>query len=312
MRNALRWGRSRPGRRAAIVGYHRIADQDWDPFELGIPPSWFAEHLEILNERARPMNLRDLAAALTRGELPHRAVVLTFDDGYVNVLETAKPLLQRFEIPATLFVVADALGQEFWWDELTRLLRPDRDLPSELRLELDDRTHAWPVKEAGQRRRAAIEIGRRVMVFQEKRIRGLLDALWNQAGGRPEESERYRCMTAEELRLTAGGGLIEIGSHTRTHPVLARRPVEEQRSEIAESKTALEAAAGEDVVSFSYPNGSRCPATVKLVREAGYLGACNSERDVVRRGIDPWDLPRFWLPRGNGQYLSRWLDRWLV
>ena len=83
-------------------------------------------------------------------------------------------------------------------------------------------------------------------------------------------------MTAEELRRTIDGGLVEIGSHTRTHPVLARRSPEEKRREIAESKTLLEAATGQSVVSFSYPHGSRCPATVDLVRESGYSGACNS------------------------------------
>ena len=48
--------------------------------------------------------------------LTDRAVVVTFDDGYVDVLETAYPLLARYEIPATVFVVSGCLGKRFWWD----------------------------------------------------------------------------------------------------------------------------------------------------------------------------------------------------
>jgi peptidoglycan/xylan/chitin deacetylase (PgdA/CDA1 family) len=312
IRDALRWGRSRPGWRAAILGYHRVSDDRWDPLDLALPPAWFAEHLRILRQRAQPMSLRELARAMAEGRRPQRAVVVTLDDGYVNTLEAAEPLLRRFEVPATLFVIAGTPGEEFWWDELTRLLRPGRELPNELRVGDAGQTFSWSVAATEDRRRATVEISRRLMVMSRDRIRGELDRLWDQIGGRTDESPEHCLMSVGELRRLAHDGLIEVGSHTRTHPVLPGRPLEEQRSEIFGSREMLRAATGQEVVSFSYPNGARAPETLDLVRQAGYFCACSSERDVVRRDADRWDLPRFWLPPCDGSRFSRWLDRWLV
>ena len=48
---------------------------------------------------------------------------MTFDDGYRDNVHVAKPLLERFEIPATVFVVSAYVDsdRDFWWDELAEL-----------------------------------------------------------------------------------------------------------------------------------------------------------------------------------------------
>src|SRR5207248_638434 len=72
----------------------------------------------------RPLTLAELTNAQARRELPSGAVCLTFDDGYSGVAEDALPVLERHELPATVFVAAGFVGsqREFWWDELEPLL----------------------------------------------------------------------------------------------------------------------------------------------------------------------------------------------
>ena len=52
------------------------------------------------------------------GSLEENSIVVTFDDGYLDVLQNAVPILERYQIPATIFVVTGNLGEPFWWDRL--------------------------------------------------------------------------------------------------------------------------------------------------------------------------------------------------
>ena len=94
-----------------ILLYHRIVNLPTDPQLLAVTPQHFTEHLEILGSHAYPIPLRQLVKGLKEGDIPKRGVVVTFDDGYADNLENAKPLLERFGIPATFFISAGAIGQ---------------------------------------------------------------------------------------------------------------------------------------------------------------------------------------------------------
>jgi peptidoglycan/xylan/chitin deacetylase (PgdA/CDA1 family) len=228
------------------------------------------------------------------------------------MIDVVKPLLNRFEVPATLIIVSGSRESEFCWDELTRILRPERDLPPRVLLDLDE-GHSVPNatgKEA--RRRATVDLARRKLRLRPEQARRALNARWDLAGGQQDEEPKYRCMNDEELRQVTAGGLIEIGSHTITHPRLASHTEDEQRSEIEQSKAPFEAAAGVPIIRASYPNDSRDSKTWAPVQGAGYAFACGSDADVVLPTTTRWDLPRWWLPFGGGILLSRWLVRWVV
>ena len=89
-----------------------------------VSPQHFAEHLEVLRKQYRPIGLRQLVNGLRDDKVPRRAIIVTFDDGYFDNLIHAKPLLEQYDTPATMFVARsprpDAL--EFWWDTLDRIL----------------------------------------------------------------------------------------------------------------------------------------------------------------------------------------------
>jgi len=102
--------------RLTVVGWHRIGDADDG---LTTRPEDFKHHLDVLEAwGAQPLRLDEAARLLDAGELPDRAVVLTFDDGYASVLETAWPELQRRGMPATLYAVSGYLhgDRTFPWD----------------------------------------------------------------------------------------------------------------------------------------------------------------------------------------------------
>jgi peptidoglycan/xylan/chitin deacetylase (PgdA/CDA1 family) len=116
VRMTARWLRSRLSGRAIILGYHRIADVESDPQGMCVSRNNFQEQLEVLRRLAHPVSLPMLVRGLREGNRSPRAVAITFDDGYVDVLEHARPLLEQHQVPASVFVTAGYLGSPFPWD----------------------------------------------------------------------------------------------------------------------------------------------------------------------------------------------------
>ena len=93
-----------------ILVYHRVAEANVDPWALGVSPAHFAQQLQVLNTIANPVSLRDLLSAKSDRELPPRPVCITFDDGYADNLYAAKPALEAYRVPATVYVTTGYLG----------------------------------------------------------------------------------------------------------------------------------------------------------------------------------------------------------
>jgi peptidoglycan/xylan/chitin deacetylase (PgdA/CDA1 family) len=106
--------------RLRILAYHAIADLRGDPVlsEYGVSSELFAAQLDDL--AAHGWEFADLDAVLAwlagEGDLPRRAVLVSFDDAYTDLLATAAPLLAERGIPAVVFAIAGHLGGANDWD----------------------------------------------------------------------------------------------------------------------------------------------------------------------------------------------------
>lgn len=327
-----RLGRMRaPRQRAIILMYHRIAEDSLDPWGLNVSPAHFAEHLDVISQRATALSLNALLDALDADSLPERGVVITFDDGYADNLHAAKPLLERHAMPATVFVVAGMLGStvDFWWDELQQLIftyegrsvtieLPVGDeviranLPGE-RPELDS---GWRFHDSPPSGRYALyqKLWKQIQPLPETERRKTLDCLQRQLGGRGPESTGHRIMTDDELLSLADGGLVEIGAHTMTHPVLSQIPLIEGACEITESRARLERLLGMRVTNFAYPHGGPndyTPETAFAVRNAGLRSACTTTEGWPLPSSDRYHLPRIYVPDLDAGNFERLLREWL-
>jgi peptidoglycan/xylan/chitin deacetylase (PgdA/CDA1 family) len=324
---------------ALILLYHRVTELPSDPQLLCVSRQHFAEHLEILRKHGRPVPLRELTRSLPNGNLLRRRIVVTFDDGYADSLLNAKPLLERYEIPATVFVTSGYVGQEreFWWDELDRLFLHGGKLPDALRIVVNGHTHEWQLggpadyrqhsdgvdatwnvenrRDPSPRQRVYRSLCDLLHPLPDRDQRTILETLVAWAGVERVCRPTHRALTPHEVFQLAAGGLVEVGSHTLTHPVLSGLPEASQKDEIEGSKAQLEEIVGQPVGSFAYPYGARShytAQTVVAVRAAGYDRACSNFAGTVRRGSDPWQLPRFLVRDYDGEEFTRRLERWLA
>jgi len=164
-----------------------------------------------------------------------RSVVVTFDDGYQNIVDNALPELAKRRIPATIFMVAGALG-----------VTPN----------------------------------------------------WEDYSGGTDLAMHEVIMTAEQLRALPSD-LVQIGSHTRTHPMLGRLPEQQVRTELSTSRALLEEIVGREVKLFSFPYGSFNAEVVACCRDAGYERVFTTEPRLAYAGSDAFIVGRITVEPGD-------------
>lgn len=305
-----------------VLMYHRIASVPVDPWNLAVTPEHFDDQLGTLGRHVDFVPLNRLRESLRSGRRVRPAVAVTFDDGYADNLLTAKPVLERHQVPATVFVASGFTGNGhgFWWDRLAGAILLPPVLPSSL--VLADGENGFARSDAALAR--ADGTGRRAR-------RRLHDDLWAWLAGRPEE-ERVRQvarieawsgtspgedrsawpMTADQLRQLASGGLVDIGAHSVSHPRLTKLSRAEKQFEIAQSCLDCEHILGNRPTSFSFPNGDYDEECTDLVREAGFTVACTSRPDLVWASGKAHETSRISVPDCSGEALWRLLRwRWL-
>lgn len=280
--------------RLSILIFHRVLSEP-DPLLPGEPDAasfdrlcaWVAEWFQVLS-------LDAAVACLKRGDLPARAMVITFDDGYADNHEVAMPILQRHGLVATFYVATGFLdGGRMWNDTVIESVRACQ-LP------------ALDVAHLGINGLAKLPLG------DDAQRRAAIRALLGSLKYRPVD-ERLQLVhqVVEAVAAPLPGGVMlrsdqvkalrqagmTIGAHTVSHPILLKLTAEQARREIDQSRQHLEAILGEPVRHFAYPNGvpgrDLSDATAKLVRDMGFDSAVTTAWGAARMGADSLQLPRF-------------------
>jgi peptidoglycan/xylan/chitin deacetylase (PgdA/CDA1 family) len=301
-----------------ILLYHRIADLSVDPQSLSVTPAHFDEHLQVLSRTTKPLSLSSLVQSLKSSQVTKHGTVITFDDGAADNLHNAKPILERYHLPATVFVATEySKGErEFWWDELERLVLIPGELPEKLSLKINGTNLNWnlePLDAASARQTLYQQLGdflRPMSAAQRFEVIGELQQ-WSGGGTKPRQT--HRALSPQEIRQLADGGLVEIGAHTVTHPVLSALPITQQEQEIRQSKTQLEEILNQPIKSFAYPYGTKddyTHETVELVRQAKYTCACSNYMGVTQPKTPRYELPRFVVRDWDGDEFERRLRGW--
>lgn len=311
-----RWIQARLLGGALILGYHRIGESLQDGYETSVSAKFFEEQMQVLCKHAKPIGLSKLVEHLKEGTLLPKSVAITFDDGYADNLYQAKPILEQFEIPATVFVCMGFLGREFWWDELDRMVMLSKTDIGSLRLEVGKKQFVW--NPSGVGREPDLQIRRKLRQALYNFLLGLdveeqrqaLNAIRNWSGVLTSEPTA-RAMTANELLQLVNGGLIQVGAHTRHHPMLPQLSAERQREEIVGCKQDLEALLGNRIDGFAYPNGQATPDSKRIIRDAGFKYACTSLHNVIRPTSDLHELTRFWQKDVDGDTFLQSLHLWM-
>ena len=240
---------------------------------------------EYLRRHFTVVPLQRIVEQLAAGrKLDPRMVALTIDDGRRNCYEFLFPLLKEFELPATLFVVSSFIRGEDWiWTDKVLWLSEQPKPPAEL--------------SAGKAGGVFRELNRLRPDARNARIEAMARNALSIPATPPA---KYSPCSWTELREMSDSGLVEIGSHTATHPILASITDQESWEELIRSKAQVEEGIGRTVKSFCFPNGMPGDfrqSQVRQVAEAGYACAVAAQPGLVPRGGDRYQLPRIGMNR---------------
>jgi len=306
---ALRRVRSAAGGAVVVLTYHRVAEAGSDPEGITVTPARFAEHVASFASRYELVTAGELGRRLVeRTALPRNGVCITLDDGYADALSAALPVLSEHAAPATVFACSGYLDEprEFWWDELERLVLLPTVLPERLEIVAahEHFTRELPggtVAAEATRRQLHRDLSDLIEPLPSGGREEVLRQVREQTGQERSVRADKRPLSADELRVLADSGLVEIGAHTVNHVRLGSLALAGQRDEIVGSKRRLEELLDRPVESFSYPYGTRgafSAETQRLVRDAGFVSAVTAGLGSlvpwgsVYRGSDRFALPR--------------------
>ncbi len=275
----------------AILAYHGVTEGPQSPLgnlrRLHVEARLFEEHLRFLCRRRHPASLSTVWEAMRSGRpLAPDTVVVTIDDGYRNTLTVALPILKRFGVQATVFVLTGAERERRMW--VDRLEAAVEATPAAF-LSWAGRT--FPLTSVAAKAdtiRVLTPIFKRLGALREAALDDLRARLGNPA--EPPDPDRDLLSRAEIRTLRDAG--VEIGSHADHHEPLIDRPREEARSALAKSRQCLEKELGPDRYALSYPYGAWSVPLAGAAREAGFYCAVSTDPGLNRPGADPFSLKR--------------------
>ena len=310
----LRRARRPTGRHGSVILlFHRVASVAQDYHHLAVSPEVFRSQLEYLAGHCQLISLHEMATAASKGRPLEGAVALTFDDGYLDNLETAVPLLMERDAPATFFLTSERLLEphRFWWDELEAILLHGNDLPSQLELRLGGVPRSYPLHDNAARRSAHdalyLVLKSSTPVVRDDIIR----QLHRMARYSPDSTEARPMIESEAVQL-AGFRQIEIGGHSVHHLSLPELPPDQLFAEVFQCKSSLERVTARSTRQFAYPFGDLSPKAIEVVRASGFEFAVTCEARPLRDHEHPYRLPRLQAPAFGGTEFGEWISRLLA
>jgi peptidoglycan/xylan/chitin deacetylase (PgdA/CDA1 family) len=286
-------------RRVLVVMYHGITKNNYQPpVWTQLPSHVFEKQIQWLSDNFHPVTLSDVIMAIKKdAELPDNSVLITFDDGLINNYTVAFPILQKYRVPACIFLTVDFIETErfFWVDELYMALVSSYEKNQSLFLRHDKADSLLCKGKIWDAYLNMAEFLKRVS--ENDRITRMCGILGQVSIDRRKYQGDFGLLTWHNIRKMEQSGLVEFGVHTANHRILTSIPDDELGYEVSGAKRHLEKQLGHSVTAFCYPNGGFGKDYLLkhrvLLRDAGYECAFSTDRGLFSYDIDhPFSIPR--------------------
>lgn len=258
---------------------HRVAD---DPLEPGPYEQMTvsAAELDAFLRGRRHQASTSLEECLA-GQDGRERLLLTFDDGYAGFSEEVLPVLERYEVPAVVFVTTEFVDGELEPVQalLARMLaRAGHPVSGQ------GRVAGWQLPDLYR----SLSFG--TVSARMRRLR----AVAAEIGTAVPTVRRDVYMQWDEVRNLDRHPLVTIGAHTCTHPRLSRLGPKQLHEELRGARAVLEQRIGRAPDLLAYPHGANNALVRAASRMAGYRYAFTTRSGHWnRRRGDRFRIPRY-------------------
>lgn len=282
----------------AVLAYHGVSDA---PHALFTSRGRFAEHLEFLSSVGSVISLdRLLESAITVGSNRKSGLrfVLTFDDGYQNVVRNAAPLLRAFQMAAHVYVCPQWIDEAArpWWFLLASSVTEGEPLRLALTKKgicedrdfLTDGPDALPMR----------AIDKLLAAVSQEELPALLRSGFHPhppvAVGQVDETS-----LATWAELNGAADVLHVGSHTEHHTILGLcRDQVFMHQEVIGARRRIEEMTARPCRHFAYPRGrigDFDARTRAAVEAAGHRTAVTMREGMAHPPLDFLAIPRFYV-----------------
>lgn len=278
----------------SIFLFHRISpyrDPLWDP----IDPKLFEQQLAFLRKRYHFVPLEDCLTDPMAYISSKPLASIVFDDGYKDFIEYAFPILQKNELPSSLYIVTDCADQigTIWTYELDQLFWKTNK--KKLTLQYPDQPlqkFFWSSPEE------RMQFGKKLKPQLKQVDNQIRESICTQVKDQFDDVQLPKdlYLNWEEIRQLSRAG-VQIGSHTVSHPMLGNITEDHRLThELTYSAKRIQDELGFFPKTISYPIGSYSSEVKEKAKSIGYqFGlAVNQERYHNSRN-DDFEIPRIEL-----------------
>lgn len=287
-----------------ILAYHSVTSADLPSASaMNVPEGELVSAIETIRRVAEIVPLRTVVERHRAGRSTRGLVALTFDDAYAALPSVMGHYFARAAVPITVFVTTAATdsGATFWWDRIDDLfprVSADRWRAFEDVVGVPSAYRAGQPAEFGPLRPLRQWVLAEYRGRWPRHLEEPLSALEREYG----VTTRHRAMTWAELAAFTASGLVDVGVHTVSHPVLPLLDDTELEFEITECHKSILSRVPAAVPVLAIPFGLYDERTVRLARNMGMSASLTlANRSLRGVGIDE-ALPRLSMGRG----LRRW------
>ncbi|MDP9198968.1 MAG: polysaccharide deacetylase family protein [Pseudomonadota bacterium] len=255
-----------------VIMFHRVLDpQDarWktcDP-DYTISVRLFEQCLQLFVRHFAIVSLDDVLKAREGStKLPPRALLITFDDGWQDNFDYARPVLGRMGLPAVIFVVGEAVDRRtaYFQEQMVAAWRrgtlgaPEVNLMSQLAGVTPNPSDATDMK-ALRRLISALEA---VAPNDRRNILARFEAVL-------ADSERYNLSTQELRDLRHAG--IRVGAHGMSHTPLTRvSSVDTELQDVRSRLSSLLEESPDSITALSCPHGKYDAPVIRSALHNGF------------------------------------------
>lgn len=259
----------------------------------------FSEQMSLLRNRYKVISLFRLVELIRNGEdIPDHSVVITFDDGYENNYNQAFPILQKYGLPATIFLSTHFMDKrDLLWGDRVEALFDSPECFARISSQLNN-----GIISGSSQREALESLIRYLKKIPDDQKEALIMGLEELCAiDRSQLASDYRCLTWSQVRDMCESRIMDIGSHTHSHIIMTRVDETRAREEVALSKRLLKEQAGVETRLFSYPNGAAGDydsSTHRILQEQGFQCALLTIEGFNDKNSNLFELKRIGVPNG--------------
>jgi peptidoglycan/xylan/chitin deacetylase (PgdA/CDA1 family) len=255
----------------------------------------FHDEIKLLSKWYEVISIDELMDCLDSEEnIEKPKVVVTFDDGYRDNYNNAFPILKKYNVPASIYLVSGVIDteKELWLERIETLLIHT----SKVSIDNMDLLDAESVDISTLAKKKDINIRlsrilkRMEVESREAAVKSLEKYLLPDGYLQPSR----KMLSWQEVREMMEHD-VTIGAHTVSHPILSQISSADAESEISNSKTQIEKRIGQRVGHFALPNGGMkdfSPDVIRHIQNAGFSSNVTTLSGKVGKSTDRFKMPR--------------------